>query len=101
GIERTIIDEAFENGWVKPTIPNERKAASVAIVGSGPAGLTAADELNKLGYRITVYERAHEAGGLLMYGIPNMKLDKDVVRRRIKLMEQSGITFITDTEIGI
>lgn len=75
GIERTIIDEAFENGWVKPTIPNERKAASVAIVGSGPAGLTAADELNKLGYRITVYERAHEAGGLLMYGIPNMKLE--------------------------
>ena len=100
GIERTVIDEAFENGWVEPTIPSERKAASVAIVGSGPAGLTAADELNKLGYWVTVYERAREAGGLLMYGIPNMKLDKAVVRRRIKLMEQSGITFITDTEIG-
>src|SRR5699024_11304863 len=96
-----MIYEAFENCWFKPTITNERTAASVAIVGRGIAGITAADELNKLGYHITVYERAHEAGGLLMYGIPNMKLDKDVVRRRIKLMEQSGITFITDTEIGI
>ncbi len=101
GIERTIIDEAFENGWVKPTVPEHRKDESVAIVGSGPAGLTAADELNKLGYNVTVYERAHEAGGLLMYGIPNMKLDKDVVRRRIKVMEESGIHFETDTEIGV
>ncbi|MGW8008640.1 glutamate synthase subunit beta [Staphylococcus xylosus] len=101
GIERTIIDEAFENGWVKPTVPEDRKDESVAIVGSGPAGLTAADELNKLGYNVTVYERAHEAGGLLMYGIPNMKLDKDVVRRRIKVMEESGIHFETDTEIGV
>lgn len=101
GIERTIIDEAYDNDWVQPTIPDKRKNESVAIVGSGPAGLTAADELNKLGYHVTVYERAHEAGGLLMYGIPNMKLDKDVVRRRINIMEQSGIDFITDTEIGV
>src|SRR5699024_3099631 len=95
GIERTIIDEAFEHGWVQPTPPKKRKQERVAIVGSGPAGLTAADELNKLGYKVTVYERAQEAGGLLMYGIPNMKLDKDVVRRRIRVMEQSGIEFQT------
>ncbi|MDW3945322.1 glutamate synthase subunit beta [Staphylococcus saprophyticus] len=101
GIERTIIDEAYENGWVKPIVPEQRKDESVAIVGSGPAGLTAAEELNKLGYHVTVYERAHEAGGLLMYGIPNMKLDKDVVRRRISIMEASGIRFETDTEIGV
>ena len=86
---------------VQPTIPTERKNETVAIVGSGPAGLTAADELNKLGYNVTVYERAHEAGGLLMYGIPNMKLDKDVIRRRIKIMQDSGIEFVTDTEIGV
>src|SRR5699024_2350455 len=101
GIERTIIDEAFENGWVQPTPPKKRKQERVAIVGSGPAGLTAADELNKLGYKVTVYERAQEAGGLLMYGIPNMKLDKDVVRRRIRVMEQSGIEFQTGIEIGV
>jgi glutamate synthase (NADPH/NADH) small chain len=101
GIERTIIDEAYENGWVQPTIPEVRKDEKVAIVGSGPAGLTAADELNKLGYNVTVYERAQEAGGLLMYGIPNMKLDKDVVRRRIKVMEGSGIEFQTGIEIGV
>ena len=82
-------------------IRDRRKDESVAIVGSGPAGLTAAEELNKLGYHVTVYERAHEAGGLLMYGIPNMKLDKDVVRRRISIMEASGIRFETDTEIGV
>nr|MQS22889.1 glutamate synthase [Escherichia coli] len=84
GIERTIIDEAFENGWVAPKVPSRRRDEKVAIVGSGPAGLTAAEELNLLGYQVTIYERARESGGLLMYGIPNMKLDKDVVRRRIK-----------------
>ena len=99
GIERTIIDEAYENGWVQPTIPTERKNETVAIVGSGR--FDSADELNKLGYNVTVYERAHEAGGLLMYGIPNMKLDKDVIRRRIKIMQDSGIEFVTDTEIGV
>ncbi|CAC7137755.1 Glutamate synthase [NADPH] small chain [Staphylococcus aureus] len=73
----------------------------MAIVGSGPAGLTAAEELNLLGYQVTIYERARESGGLLMYGIPNMKLDKDVVRRRIKLMEEAGITFINGVEVGV
>lgn len=100
GIERTIIDEAFENGWVEPRVPSQRIAQCVAIVGSGPAGLTAADELNAKGYEVTVYERAREAGGLLMYGIPNMKLDKEVVQRRIRLMEEAGIRFVTNTEIG-
>ena len=101
GIERTIIDEAYENGWVKPKYPEADKGKSVAIVGSGPAGLTAADELNHRGYKVTVYERAQEPGGLLMYGIPNMKLDKDVVRRRIKLMKEAGVQFKTGIEIGV
>ncbi len=101
GIERTIIDEAFENGWVAPKVPSRRRDEKVAIVGSGPAGLTAAEELNLLGYQVTIYERARESGGLLMYGIPNMKLDKDVVRRRIKLMEEAGITFINGVEVGV
>lgn len=101
GIERTIIDEAYENGWVKPKYPEADRGQNVAIVGSGPAGLTAADELNHRGYKVTVYERAKEPGGLLMYGIPNMKLDKDVVRRRIKLMKEAGIQFKTGIEIGV
>ena len=101
GIERTIIDEAYENGWVKPKYPEADRGQSVAIVGSGPAGLTAADELNHRGYKVTVYERAKEPGGLLMYGIPNMKLDKDVVRRRIKLMKEAGVQFKTGIEIGV
>lgn len=101
GIERTIIDEAYDNGWVKPKYPEADRNETIAIVGSGPAGLTAADELNHRGYKVTVYERAKEPGGLLMYGIPNMKLDKDVVRRRIKLMEEAGITFKTGVEIGV
>lgn len=100
GIERTIIDEAFDNNWVKPKLPQTRRNEKIAIVGSGPAGLTAAEELNYLGYRVTVYERAREAGGLLMYGIPNMKLDKEVVRRRIRLIEEAGIIFETSVEIG-
>ena len=100
GIERTIIDEAFENGWVQPRVPEKRLGQSVAIVGSGPAGLTAADELNAKGYDVTVYERAHEPGGLLMYGIPNMKLDKEIVQRRIDLMEKLGINFVANTEVG-
>lgn len=100
GIERTIIDEAFEHGWVKPKYPKERKPQKVAIVGSGPAGLAAAEELNYIGYQVTVFEKATEPGGLLMYGIPNMKLDKDVVRRRIALMEEAGIKFKTNVNIG-
>lgn len=99
-IERTIIDKGFENGWVVPRIPTYRTGKKVAIVGSGPAGLAAADQLNQLGHSVTVYERADRAGGLLTYGIPNMKLEKDIVERRVNLLRQEGIDFVLNTEIG-
>lgn len=101
-IECSIIDKAFEEGWVKPEPPLVRTGKKVAVVGSGPAGLAAAAQLNKAGHRVTVFERADRIGGLLMYGIPNMKLDKKkVVERRIKLMETEGVQFITKCEVGI
>ncbi|OZU88598.1 glutamate synthase [Virgibacillus indicus] len=99
-IERTIIDKGFENGWITPRIPRNRTGKTIAIVGSGPAGLASADQLNQAGHHVTIYERQDRAGGLLMYGIPNMKLEKDVVERRIELLEQEGIDFILNTEVG-
>lgn len=99
-IERTIIDKGFENGWIQARIPEKRTGKKIAIVGSGPAGLAAADQLNQAGHSVTVYERADRAGGLLTYGIPNMKLEKEVVERRIKLLTQEGIDFVLNTEIG-
>ncbi|MEJ9228648.1 glutamate synthase small subunit [Peribacillus butanolivorans] len=99
-IERTIIDKGFENGWITPRIPEYRTGKKIAIIGSGPAGLASADQLNQAGHSVTVYERSDRAGGLLTYGIPNMKLEKDVVARRIKLLNQEGIDFVTNTEIG-
>lgn len=99
--EVSIIDRAFEEGWVKPTKPEHRTGKTVAVVGSGPAGLACADQLNLAGHKVTVYERADRIGGLLMYGIPNMKLDKmEIVQRRVDLMAESGISFVTNTEIG-
>lgn len=99
--ERFIIDTAFENEWVKESgLSGERTGFKVAIVGSGPAGLTAAWRLNQLGHSVTIYERSDRFGGLLMYGIPNMKLDKTVVQRRIDLMMDLGIEFIANTEVG-
>lgn len=99
--ERFIIDTAFEEDWVKESgLPGEATGFKVAIIGSGPAGLSAAWRLNQLGHAVTVYERSDRFGGLLMYGIPNMKLDKDIVQRRIDLMMDLGITFIANTEIG-
>ncbi len=99
--ERFIIDTAFENDWVKASgMPQASTGFKVAIVGSGPAGLSAAWRLNQLGHQVTVYERSDRFGGLLMYGIPNMKLDKDVVQRRIDLMADLGVRFIGNTEIG-
>lgn len=100
--ERFIIDYAFEKDWVKVTgMPaGERTGYKVAIVGSGPAGLSAAWRLNQLGHSVTVYERSDRLGGLLMYGIPNMKLDKSVVQRRIEVMQEVGICFETNCEIG-
>jgi len=99
-IERTIIDKGFENGWITPSIPQNRTGKNIAIIGSGPAGLAAADQLNKAGHSVTVYERSNRAGGLLTYGIPNMKLEKDIVQRRIDLLEQEEIRFVTNTEVG-
>lgn len=99
-IEQAIIDRGFEEGWVTPQPPENRTTKEVAIVGSGPAGLAAADQLNKAGHTVTVYERDKRVGGLLMYGIPNMKLEKTVIERRINLMKEEGINFVTGTEIG-
>ncbi len=98
--ECTIIDRAFEEGWITPQPPKFRTGKKVAVVGSGPAGLAAAAQLNRAGHWVTVFERSDRVGGLLMYGIPNMKLDKKVVLRRIELMSEEGISFVTNTEVG-
>ncbi len=100
-IERTIIDKGFENGWVVPRIPRNRTGKTVAIIGSGPAGLAAADQLNQLGHKVTVYERADRPGGLLMYGIPNMKLEKEVIERRVNLLSLEGIEFKCSVNVGV
>jgi len=99
-IENAIIDRGFAEGWISPQIPAARSGKRVAIVGSGPAGLAAADQLNKAGHKVTVYERADRIGGLLMYGIPNMKLDKQVVNRRVELLRASGIDFVVNADVG-
>jgi len=99
-IELAIVDKGFDKGWIKARKVTERSGKKVAVVGSGPAGLAAADELNQMGHSVKVYERSDRIGGLLMYGIPNMKLGKDVVDRRINLLKEEGIEFITDTDIG-
>jgi NAD(P)H-dependent glutamate synthase small subunit len=99
-IENAIIDRGFEEGWVRANPPETRTGRNVAVVGSGPAGLAAAAQLNRCGHEVTVFERSDRVGGLLVYGIPNMKLDKDVVERRIELLRQEGIRFVVNTHIG-
>lgn len=95
-----IIESAFAAGMMKPHIPAMRSGKKVAVIGSGPAGLSAADRLNQRGHSVTVYEREHAPGGLLMYGIPNMKLDKKVITRRIDLMKAEGISFVCGVDVG-
>lgn len=99
-IECAIIDRGFEEGWVVPEPPAKRTGKKVAVVGSGPAGLACAAQLNKAGHWVTVFERDDRIGGLLMYGIPNPHLDKKIVQRRVNLMADEGVKFVTNTEVG-
>jgi NAD(P)H-dependent glutamate synthase small subunit len=100
-IECAIVDRGFAEGWIKPEPPEEQTGKKVAIIGSGPAGLTAAQQLSRVGHRVTVYERADRIGGLLMYGIPNMKLDKRIVERRLDQMRAEGVEFVTNADVGV
>ncbi|HJB16777.1 MAG TPA: glutamate synthase subunit beta [Candidatus Blautia excrementipullorum] len=98
--ERAIIETAFEEGWVQPQKPKVRTGKKIAVIGSGPSGLAAAQQLNRRGHSVTVYERSDRPGGLLRYGIPNMKLEKSVIDRRIRLMEEEGVKFVLNTNVG-
>lgn len=100
-IEKTIAEKGFEMGYIKPTPPKSRTGKRIAVVGSGPAGLAAAVQLNKAGHWVTVFERSDRIGGLLRYGIPDFKLEKHVIDRRIRLMEQEGIIFRTNAHVGV
>lgn len=96
-----IIENAYEQGFAKAQPPKVRTGKKVAVIGSGPAGLAAADQLNKRGHQVTVYERDDRVGGLLMYGIPNMKLEKHIIERKVKIMEEEGVTFLTGVNVGV
>ncbi len=98
--ENAIIEYGFESGLIKPEIPKVRSGKKISVIGSGPAGLAAADTLNKRGHSVTVYEREDRPGGLLMYGIPNMKLEKSVINRRVEIMKAEGVKFVTNADVG-
>ena len=99
-LEKMIIEKGFDEGWVKPRPPHRRRGESIAVIGSGPSGLAAADHLNKAGFRVTVFEKELNPGGLLLYGIPNFKLGKDVIKRRINIMKEEGIIFECSVTVG-
>ena len=99
-VEKYITDNAWKNGWVKPVKVKKELKEKIAIIGSGPAGLACAEELRKIGYQVTIFDRYDRPGGLLIYGIPNFKLEKDIVQRRTKLLADSGIKFVQNFEVG-
>ena len=99
--EYDIIETAYQEGWAAPQPPKQRTGKKIAIIGSGPSGLTAADQLNRRGHSVTVYERSDRVGGLLMYGIPNMKLEKHIIERKISVMEAEGVTFKVNVNVGV
>ena len=99
-IEKNIVERAFSQGWIKPVVPKVRTGKTIAIIGSGPAGLACAQQLNRAGHTVTVFERDHRVGGLLRYGIPNFKLEKEIIDRRIDILKAEGIKFQTNTNIG-
>ena len=100
-IEKNIVERAFKEGWIKPQLPKVRTGKTVAIVGSGPAGLATAQQLNRAGHTVTVFERDDEVGGLLRYGIPNFKLEKGIIDRRVAILEAEGITFKVNVNVGV
>ena len=99
--EHAIIEHAYDTGVAKSSPPKVRTGKKIAIIGSGPSGLAAADQLNKRGHKVTVYERHDRVGGLLMYGIPNMKLEKNIIERKVEIMKEEGVEFITSTDVGV
>lgn len=100
-IEKNIVERAFKEGWIKPQPPKQRTGKTIAIVGSGPAGLAAAQQLNRAGHTVTVFERDDAIGGLLRYGIPNFKMEKEVIDRRVKILEAEGISFEVNVNVGV
>lgn len=100
-IEKNIVERAFKEGWIKPQPPKTRTGKTTAVIGSGPAGLAAAQQLNRAGHLVTVFERHDEVGGLLRYGIPNFKMEKGIIDRRIKILEAEGIVFKTNVNVGV
>src|SRR6056297_2844267 len=99
-VEKYITDTAWENGWVQPIVPHAERTESVGIIGAGPGGLAAADRLRRAGVQVTIYDRYDRAGGLMTYGIPGFKLEKDVVMRRIAQLEQGGVAFVLNCDVG-
>ncbi|CAL2103409.1 Glutamate synthase [NADPH] small chain [Tenacibaculum sp. 190130A14a] len=100
-IEKNIVERAFANGWIQPNPPKVRTGKTVSVIGSGPTGLAAAQQLNRAGHNVTVFERDDEVGGLLRYGIPNFKLEKEIIDRRVKILEKEGVIFKTNVNVGV